>query len=98
MKLRVDINEIETALIKVLEELRSQKGDVIDMEPADYYWSIDKDELYNPYTDPAHFTLGQLTDDLQEIKKLARGEVDPVSLDLVKVGSVLAAIGHKTVW
>ncbi len=98
MKLRVDINEIEKALMKVLEALRSQKGDVIDMEPADYYWSIDKDELYNPYADPAHFTLGQLTDDLQEIKKLAQGEVEPVSLDLVKVSSVLAAIGHKTVW
>ncbi|MBK8655193.1 MAG: hypothetical protein IPN20_15100 [Haliscomenobacter sp.] len=98
MKLRMDINEIETALMKVLEELRSQKGDLIDMAPADYYWSIDKDELYNPYAIPEHFTLGQLTDDLQELKKLAQGDVEPVALDLVKVRAVLAAIGHKTVW
>ena len=98
MKLRVDINEIETALMKVLEELRSQKGDLIDMDPADYYWSIDKDELYNPYAIPEHFTLGQLTDDLEELKKLAQGDVAPVALDLVKLSAVLAAIGHKTVW
>ena len=38
MKLRMDINEIETALMMVLEELRSQKGDLIDMDPADYYY------------------------------------------------------------
>lgn len=84
--------------MKVLEELHSQKGDLIDRAPADYYWSIGKDEIYNPYAIPEHFTLGQLTDDLQELKKLAQGDVAPVALDLVKVRAVLAAIGHKTVW
>jgi hypothetical protein len=98
MGLRVDINEIERALLNVLQELRNQKGDVIEMEPVDYYWAIDRDELYNPYNDPTHLTLGQLTDDLQEIKKLANCESEPVSQDFVKVSSILAAIGHKTAW
>jgi hypothetical protein len=98
MGLRVDINELEKVLLSLLRELRSQKGDVIEIEPVDYYWSIDRDELYNPYDDPTHLTLGQLTDDLREIKKLANCEVNPVSQDLIKISSVLAAIGHKTVW
>ena len=98
MGLRVDINEVEKALLHLLKELRNQKGDVIEMEPIDYYWSIDGDELYNPYNEPTHLTLGQLTDDLQEIKKLANCKAEPVSQDLVKVSSILAALGHKTVW
>ena len=48
--------------------------------------------------DPTNLSLGQLTDDLQEIKKIARGESDPVSQDFVKVSSILAAIGHQTAW
>lgn len=98
MGLRVDINELEKAFLNLLQELRIQKGDVIEIDPVDYYWSIDREELYNPYSDPTHLTLGQLTDDLQEIKKVANCEVDPVSQDLVKISSLLAAIGHKTVW
>jgi len=98
MGLRIDINEVEKALLNLLNELRNQKGDVIEIEPVDYYWSIDRDELYNPYNSPGHLTLGQLTDDLEEIKKIANGEAEPVAPDLVKVSSILAALGHKTVW
>lgn len=59
---------------------------------------ISKEELYDPYKDPQKLTLGQLSDDLEEIRKIAREETGPVSLDFVKVSSILAAIGHKTVW
>lgn len=98
MGLQVNINEVEKALLQLLQELRNQKGDLIEIEPIDYYWSINGDELYDPHHDPTHLTLGQLTDDLEEIKKIANCESEPVSLDLIKVSSILAAIGHKTVW
>lgn len=98
MNLQVNVSEIEKALTQLLKELRNQKGDLIEIEPADYYWSISKEELYDPYKDPQKLTLGQLSDDLEEIRKIAREETGPVSLDFVKISSILAAIGHKTVW
>ena len=98
MALQVNINEVERALLNLLQELRNQKGDTIEIEPVDYYWAIDRDELYDPYRNPAHLTLGQLTDDLLEIKKIANCESEPVSRDLVKISSILTAIGHKTIW
>ncbi|HMQ46387.1 MAG TPA: hypothetical protein PKA00_01685 [Saprospiraceae bacterium] len=98
MGLQVNIDEVEKALLNLLKALRNQKGDVIEIEPVDYYWSIDRDDLYDPYNDPTQLTLGQLTDDLQTLKKLANCEFEPVSQDLVKAGAVLAAIGNKTVW
>ena len=81
MGLQVDINEIEKALLHLLQAVRHQKGEVVDLGAVDHYWSIDGDERYNPYHDPTNLSLGQLTDDLQEIKKIARGESDPVSQD-----------------
>lgn len=32
----------------------------------DYYWEISPDEIYDPYKEPENFTLGQLSDDMQE--------------------------------
>ncbi len=96
--MRIDINEVEKALSNLLNELRNQKGDVIEIEPVDYYWAIDRDELYNPYNDPTHLTLGQLTDDLEEMKKLGDSGAAPVAQNWVKISPVLAALGHKTVW
>jgi hypothetical protein len=98
MGLPIDLDEIEKALLTLLRELRTQKGNIVEIEPVDYYWSIDENELYDPYHDPAQLALGQLTDDLLEIKKIANCETEPVSYDLVRLSSVLAAIGHKTTW
>jgi hypothetical protein len=98
MALQINVTEIEEALKLLLKELREQKGDVVEIEPVDYYWSIDRDELYDPYSTPAKLTLGQLTDDLEEIRKIAGRETEPVSQDFVKISAVLAMIGYKTVW
>ncbi len=38
--------------------------------PVDYYWSIDKEERYNPYAVPEHLTLGQLTDACRRLNSL----------------------------
>jgi hypothetical protein len=56
--LRIDLNEVEKALQNLLAELRKHKGDVIEMEPVDYYWAIDREELFNLYNDPTHLILG----------------------------------------
>lgn len=98
MNLQINLNELESALSSLLQELRNQKGDVIEIAPVDYYWTVNEKELFDPYNGPKNLTLGQLTDDLSEIKKIADHKADPVSYDLVKVSAVLTAIGYKTVW
>ena len=96
--LLIQVSEIEEALSLLLEALRKQQGEVIELPLLDHYWAVAPEELYNPYETPARLTLGQLTDDLEEISRIANGETPPVSLDFVKLSAVLAAIGHKTVW
>lgn len=96
--LQVQVSDLEKALSCLLEELRKQEGEVIELPKVDYYWSVSPDELYDPYQNPSRLTLGQLTDDLAEIGQVASHKSPPVSLDFVKLSAVLAAIGHKTVW
>lgn len=38
-------------------------------EVRDYYWSIPNEKLYSIYEEPTGFTVGQLSDDLQEVRK-----------------------------
>jgi len=98
MSLEINIDEIEKAMLQLFNELRTKKGNIIEIEAIDYYWAINAQELYNPYNDPTELTLGQITDDLNELKKLANNESKPVSLDFVKISSILTMIGNKTVW
>jgi len=98
MNVQINVDEVEKALKYLFTELRNQKGNIIDIEPVDFYWAIDGKELYDPYNNPNDLTLGQISDDLNEIKKIASKQSEPVSYDFVKLSSVLTMIGHKTVW
>jgi len=98
MSLQINIDEIEKAMLQLFKELRIQKGNIIELEPVDYYWAIDSKELYNPYDNPSDLSLGQITDDLLEMKKIADKKSEPISYDFVKLSSILTMIGHKTVW
>ena len=71
MGLQINLKEIEKALSVLLHDLREAKGEIIEVEPIDYYWSIPREKLYDPFQEPTELTLGQLTDDLEEMKKLA---------------------------
>jgi hypothetical protein len=65
--------------------------------PHDYYWSIPKEALYNPYSQPSELTLGQLSDDLEELKRIDNGKAEPLSFALVWLAAVIRAIGEETV-
>lgn len=97
--MKINVDELEQAFKTLVDELRKKKGNIIDIEqPIDFYWSITGDALYNPYENPKELTLGQLSDDLEEINRIATKESEPVSYDLVKMSSLIAMLGHKTVW
>ncbi len=95
----IDVDQLEQALQALVDELRKKKGRLIHIEqPIDYYWTVPGDVLYNPYENPNELTLGQLSDDLEEMTKIASKTSEPVSYDFVKISSLMTMIGHKTVW
>lgn len=64
----------------------------------DYYWSIEKEEVYDPLKDPKDLTLGQLSDDWNELNAILENESPPIGYALVWLSSVLRIIGEKSVY
>lgn len=63
----------------------------------DYYWSIPRQQRLDVTKEPTEHTLGQLSDDLNELARIDNGEVEPVSYALVWLSSVLREVGETTV-
>jgi hypothetical protein len=94
--IQVKIEEVKAAFDSLMEHLKSNGHESIDID-VDYYWDILKEERYNPYEDPKNFSMGQLSDDISELRRVLDGDSEPVTYGLVWLASVLRAIGEKVV-
>jgi len=65
--------------------------------PHDYYWNVPKEAEYDPYKQPTSLTLGQLSEDLKELKGLLKGDKEPLAYALVWLASILRAVGEEVV-
>jgi len=88
--MKINIDEIQKITSLLLSKLKESKGNEIEIN-NDYYWDISSDELYNPYEEPKNITLGQLSDDLEEVQRLAKSD-DAIVYDLKRLGIILKAL------
>ena len=88
--MKINIDELQKVTIFLLSKLKENSGEEIEIS-NDYYWSILDDELYNPYEKPTDLTLGQLSDDLEEIKRLINSD-DAIMYDLKRLAVIFKAI------
>lgn len=86
----VNIKDLEKVIFILLSKLKEVKGNEIELK-NDYYWEIVSDELFNPYEEPTNITLGQLTDDLERMKKLLDNN-NPVVYDLKLISIIFKAL------
>ena len=89
--MKASIDEIEKITLILLSKLRESKGNFIEIN-NDFYWDISVNELYNPYEEPKNITLGQLSDDLNEIQRLTKSD-DATPYDLKRLASIINALG-----
>ena len=87
-----DLREITTRLYDHLEAVHPGP---IELE-ADYYWSIPREQRNDPTTEPTQFTIGQLSDDVMELRRIRDGEAAPVGYALVWLSAVLRELGETT--
>ena len=59
----------------------------------DYYWNIPSEDLYAMEKDPKEFTVGQLSDDWEELKEMFAREDSPILFhDLEHLSPIIRAI------
>lgn len=77
----------------------SQTGRTEFEVSEDFYWNIPEKHLYSVYTPPpeSELTVGQLSDDWNEVMKIASGQRPPMAYGLVWLSSLLRIVGTKLI-
>ncbi len=88
--MKVNIDDIQKITSLLLERLKESKGNDIEIK-NDYYWDISEDELYSPYEEPKNITLGQLSNDLEEVQRLNKSD-DAIIYDLKRLSQILKVL------
>ena len=86
----VNINEIEKIALLLLSKLKECRGNEIELN-NDYYWDIFIEELYNPYEEPTNIGLGQISDDLEEVRRLNKRD-NAIPYDIKRLAAILLAL------
>lgn len=94
--MQISIEQLREAIDLLLLKIKESKGDIIEIE-NDYYWVIDEAELYDPYSEPKEMGLGQLSDDIMELKKLLKSPDDSIIFYHLKIVSeILKALSIES--
>jgi hypothetical protein len=93
--MKIDIADVKRVFETLVAHLEQTNQSTHEIE-WDYYWDVPTEDRYNPYVDPKELNMGQLTDDWQELIKIADGDMPPVGPALMWLSSILRAIGEST--
>lgn len=91
----VSLREIAQVCEQTLAAMITAVGEDVPVH-VDYYWSIPRDQRYDVYQEPSALTIGQVHEDLDNLRRLL-AEADPVVLPqaLRWLGAVLTAVGDE---
>jgi hypothetical protein len=94
--LKICLTDLAKAFDLVAQHIRKTQGDVIELD-EDYYWDMDESQLYDPNKEPASFSLGQLSHDVERLEQIVSGEAPAIGNSMAWLGSVLRAVGQKVI-
>lgn len=89
----IDIGELRS-IVAVLLDSAEECGKQIDVS-ADYYWDVPKESRYDTYDPPPELTIGQLSDDWNELQRIRRGQTPAIPYALVWLAAVIRRIGEE---
>jgi hypothetical protein len=96
--MRIQLSELRRAADSLFDHLERTGRTEIEVT-EDFYWSIPEKHLYSVYAPPpeSNLTVGQLSDDWNEVAKIASGQRPPIAYALVWLSSLLRFIGSTLV-
>lgn len=94
--------KISTAKLRSVTEMLLDHLDEIGVDEieldVDHYWYIPREFAYDVTTDPPmnELTIGQLSDDWQELLNQLEGRTPALAYKLVWLASIFRAVGEAT--
>jgi hypothetical protein len=89
----IDICELRSILTLLLDSTE-EYGSQIEVS-ADYYWDVPKEARYDTYDSPPELTIGQLSDDWNELQRIRHGQSPAIPYALVWLAAVIRRIGEE---
>ncbi len=94
--MKIALTTVRAATNAILDALEARGTCDVTLD-EDYYWFVPSPAVYDVTKPIAGATLGQLSDNLDEIARIAAGESQPVGSDLVALGMLMRFIGERTI-
>jgi hypothetical protein len=89
----VTVTELRAAAELLFSHLE-RKGIRSVTLPEDDYWDVPADIRYDPYDKPTRHTIGQLSDDLTELRQMMDGSRPLVAWGFVWLAVLLRRVGE----
>jgi hypothetical protein len=80
----------------LLRHLEEVEGPEVRLE-KDYFWSVPEEQLYDVYSEPTSFTVGQLSECMSNLEALTEDPERVITYGLVWLGDVIRAVGQAVV-
>ncbi|MFR9728111.1 hypothetical protein ACL03H_02710 [Saccharopolyspora sp. MS10] len=92
----VSLETLRQVFNEALDNLQERAGDTVELD-KDFFWSIPKEALYDPYTtpDPEQLTLGQLSSSWGTLNRMHANGDYMNNYTLVWLAEILQALGHR---
>jgi hypothetical protein len=93
IELRVLKNSVNAVLDHLVEDLGLEKVKIADEE--DFYWNCEAPGAYDKSKKPIDLGVGRLSDDVDFMRKIRRGQSADISYNLIHVAPLLLYIAEK---
>lgn len=92
----VSVDSLRRAASTLLGHLEDVSGPTVSIR-YDYFWSTPPEHRLDLTSPPAEFTIGQLTDCQENLKRISEDESRATSYALVWLADLLRAVGETVV-
>ena len=94
--MNVSVDELRR-VTNILFDHLAEKGVQEIVVGDDFYWSVPDEKLYSVYEQPNGLSIGQLTHDIDRLRKIERGTEPPLGYAFTWLAPVLRYLGSRNV-